>query len=308
MEVSGSRKNKNKTSRKKTIWIKVLSFLLMLSLLSNIGFLIINGMNGKSEPGVNQAENPKEVEKTISKETGNTPVASATSAAYQSLYPDLYAKDLTFQFEPKKPKAVYLTFDDGPSKITPQLLDILKTAGVKATFFVLYADTEEGIAMYKRIISEGHSIGVHSTTHDYNAIYQSVDAFLTDFEKTHRKIQEVTGVNTRLFRFPGGSINAYNMSNYQAIIAEMTRRGFIYHDWNVDSRDTSLKPNSNDVVASVINGVTGKNDANVLMHDAGAKDFNIDALPKIIKALQADGYNILALDSTVKPYHFNYPN
>ncbi|MGL4662877.1 MAG: polysaccharide deacetylase family protein [Culicoidibacterales bacterium] len=299
MEISNAHKRQYKKKKKpKVIW--VLSFLLIVSLLSNIGFLIANCMNGKPEK-------VEQVEKQTSVEAENTASKSSELIGYQNLYPDLYAKDLTFKFAPKQQKTVYLTFDDGPSKITPQLLDILKTLGVKATFFVLYSETEEGKAMYKRIVDEGHSIGVHSTTHDYDMVYQSVDTFLTDFEKTHRKIQEETGVNTRLFRFPGGSVNSYNMSNYQEIIAEMTRRGFIYYDWNVDSRDTSLNPTSNVVVSSVINGVSGKTNANVLMHDAGAKVFNIDALPKIVKALQADGYDILPLDSTVKPHHFNYP-
>lgn len=284
--------------------IGVLSFVLIVSLVINLIFFIVSIPKDRLE----EAEHMEKNDKPISEVALNVESKSGLSLPYQNLYPDLYAKDLTFKFVPKKQKTVYLTFDDGPSRITPQLLDTLKTLGVKATFFVLYAETEEMGVIYKRIVDEGHSIGVHSTTHDYNTIYQSVDTFLADFEKTHRKIQEVTGVSTRLFRFPGGSINVYNMSNYKEIIAEMIRRGFIYYDWNVDSGDTSRNPHSSSVVSAVINGVDGKTEANVLMHDAGAKAFNIDALPKIIKALQTRGYDILPLDVTVKPHHFSYPN
>lgn len=285
---------KSKFDKTKKIW--VLSFLLIVSLLSNIGLFIVT-----------RHKEEVEIEKPISEEI-ITVTSKAAPIPYQNLYPNLHADDLTFKFVAKQKKTVYLTFDDGPSKITPHLLDILKRSGVKATFFVLYSETEEGKAMYKRIVDEGHSIGIHSTTHDYEAIYQSVETFLADFEKTHRQIKAVTGVNTRLFRFPGGSVNAYNMSNYQEITAEMIRRGFIYYDWNVDSRDTSRNPNSDIVVSAVTHGVSGKTEANVLMHDAGAKSFNIDALPKIIKALQVSGYDMLPLDATIQPQHFNYSN
>ncbi|MGL5439363.1 MAG: polysaccharide deacetylase family protein [Filifactoraceae bacterium] len=291
--------NLSKIKLNKTQKIRLLSSLLIVSLLFNLGFFVLGGNKEKSENPKSPISTDDSLKTTESKD--------AVSLGYQSLYPDLYASDLTFKFNSPKQRSVYLTFDDGPSKITPQLLDTLKAAGVKATFFVLYTDSEEGKALYKRIVDEGHSIGVHSTSHNYSNIYQSVEAFLADFEMTHRQIKEVTGVDTRLFRFPGGSINSYNMSNYQEIIAEMTRRGFIYYDWSVDSKDTSKNPNSDLVVASVVNGISGKYESNVLMHDAGAKTFNVDALPKIIKIIQDSSYDLLPLDSTVKPHHFNYP-
>lgn len=286
---------------KKTQKIKLLGALLLVSLLFNIGFFVVGGNN---KDKIDEASSPSNTQNETDIKTPEN--ADAISIAYQSLYPELYADDLTFNFASKENRAVYLTFDDGPSKITPQILDTLKATGAKATFFVLYTDSEEGKALYKRIVDEGHAIGVHSTSHNYSAIYESVDAFLGDFEMTHKQIQEVTGVNTRLFRFPGGSINSYNMSNYQAIIAEMTRRGFIYYDWSVDSKDTSKKPTADLVVSSVVNGISGKHESNVLMHDAGAKTFNIDALPVLIKIIQDSAYDLLPLDPTVKPHHFNY--
>ena len=74
-------------------------------------------------------------------------------------------------------KKVYLTFDDGPSDHTAEILDILKKNKVKATFFVVGKETEHAKKMYQRIILEGHTLAMHSYSHNYDQIYASVDAF-----------------------------------------------------------------------------------------------------------------------------------
>ena len=116
-------------------------------------------------------------------------------------------------------KTVYLTFDDGPSARTPEVLKILEEYGVKATFFVVGKDTEQSKQWMRDIVAAGHTIGVHSFTHDYREIYSSVEDYLDDFAKEYALIEEVTGVPPQIFRFPGGSINAYNGHIYQEIVA-----------------------------------------------------------------------------------------
>jgi hypothetical protein len=107
----------------------------------------------------------------------------------------------------KRPKVAYLTFDDGPSKLTPMILDILKAKNVKATFFVIGKDDFQSNQLLIRMVREGHSIGVHSWSHKYQVIYQSEQSFMDDFNRLKDHIYQVTGVQPRICRFPGGLNN-----------------------------------------------------------------------------------------------------
>ena len=134
---------------------------------------------------------------------------------------------------------MYLTFDDGPSARTLEILDILKEYNIKATFFILSDEKETSRDIVKRIYDEGHSIGVHSSSHAYEKIYKSVDHFLSDFEICLEYIKDITGEAPNIFRFPGGSVNSYNKDICKELTDEMTRRGFTYFDWNVSGEDAT---------------------------------------------------------------------
>ena len=117
---------------------------------------------------------------------------------------------------------VYLTFDDGPSANTDQILDILDEYGVKATFFVV---GKEGYNdQYRRIVEEGHTLGMHSYSHVYRDIYESVEAYGQDLEKLHTYLYELTGVDSRIVRLPGGSSNTVSKDKIQDIIAYLQWR------------------------------------------------------------------------------------
>lgn len=129
------------------------------------------------------------------------------------------------------PKTMYLTFDDGPSREnTGAILDILKARDIKATFFVVGENVRKYPEVARRIVEEGHTIGIHCNQHDYDRLYASVDSYLEDFQEAYDAVKEVTGVEAKLFRFPGGSINSHNKGVYQDIIEAMTEKGFIYYD------------------------------------------------------------------------------
>ncbi len=226
---------------------------------------------------------------------------------YQSLFPNLYVEN-DFQFVKKEQKTCYLTFDDGPSESnTAQVLDILKRYDIKATFFVVYNDSPSANDLYKRIVDEGHTIGIHTYTHDYEYIYSSVEAYLTDFEKMATHIEDVTGVKPVLFRFPGGSINTYNIHIYRATIAEMLRRGYVYYDWNVSSGDAaSAYVSSEDILKNTIKGAENAHESIVLMHDGPGHATTVEALPSIIDNLQKQGYTFDRLDKTTTPFCFGY--
>lgn len=152
--------------------------------------------------------------------------------SYQLLYPDFYAPTPLPDIEDAG-KTIYLTFDDGPSDRTDEVLKILDEKGVKATFFVIGREDETSIQRIKKAAAAGHTIGMHSYSHDYEKIYTSVEDFLDDFYKLFVILRDEAGVTPTVFRFPGGSLNNYNQGVYKEIIAEMLRRGFRYYDWNL---------------------------------------------------------------------------
>lgn len=200
-------------------------------------------------------------------------------------------------------KMIYLTFDDGPSPRTGEILDILKKHNIKATFFVIKSK-DEYIPFMKRAVEEGHTIGVHSYTHEYRDIYSSVDAYLDDFTRCYNYIYDNTGYEPTIYRFPGGSVNNYNASTRRDIVAEMGRRGYIYFDWNVESNDSSSNMSSSTIYNNVINGCKNKNRAVIIFHDSTSKKSTVQALENIITTLKSDGWQFAALDNEVKPVIF----
>lgn len=113
---------------------------------------------------------------------------------------------------------VYLTFDDGPSENTDAILDILAEYNVKATFFAIGQEGEENMTMYQRIVSEGHTLGMHSYSHSYSTVYKSLDDFKSDFYKIQNYIEGVTGVKPVYYRFPGGSNNLVSEVDVKELI------------------------------------------------------------------------------------------
>lgn len=103
------------------------------------------------------------------------------------------------------------------------MLKILDEKGVKATFFVIGREDETSIQRIKKAAAAGHTIGMHSYSHDYEKIYTSVEDFLDDFYKLFVILRDEAGVTPTVFRFPGGSLNNYNQGVYKEIIAEILR-------------------------------------------------------------------------------------
>ena len=166
------------------------------------------------------------------------------------------------------PKTMYLTFDDGPSEEnTAAVLDILKENNIRATFFVVGENVRRHPEVARRIVEEGHTIGIHCNHHEYDELYESVDSYLADFQEAYDAVYEVTGVEAKLFRFPGGSINAYNKDVYQDIIAEMTEKGFIYFDWNGSLEDAVSKSTPEQLVENALGSTLGRKKVVMLAHD-----------------------------------------
>ncbi len=238
----------------------------------------------------------------IKKYQQEAPQSQASNAKnYQELYPDLYCTRPQKQINPDK--TIFFTFDDGPSDRTLEILDILREKGIKATFFVTGNCPAKGKSIMKKIVDEGHTIGVHTYTHAFKKIYASVNAFLDDFNKIYNLIYDATGVKPTIFRFPGGSKNGFNKGNYRELIAEMTRRGFDYFDWNLSAGDAvSRTPTPTyRCISNVLNASKNCRHGVVLMHDARPKTTTVEALPAIIDGLRSQGFSFDKLSNSINP-------
>ncbi len=200
-------------------------------------------------------------------------------------------------------KTVYLTFDDGPSSITNKVLDILKKEEVKATFFVIGTKTEEAKSLLERISDEGHSLGNHTYSHNYNYIYKSVDNFFNDLYKNENVIFEATGKRPKIIRFPGGSNNTATRTEkgkkvMNEIMDRLEKEGYIHFDWNASSGDASASPASvNDIINNTLTWINKNNTAVVLFHDTAAKGNTLKALPTIIEKLKFLGCKFEVLNT-----------
>lgn len=216
-------------------------------------------------------------------------------------YPDLYANKS--EDDEKEEKYVYLTFDDGPSDLTPKVLDLLDQYDAKATFFVVCKNNEDCSEYLSEIVKRGHTLALHSYSHNYSLIYQSVDAFLSDYEKVYNWVYEETGYSPCLFRFPGGSTNGSSAVTNN-IIKEMERRGFTYYDWNVSSGDGSNLTTTSNIIDNICSNVDNMENPVVLMHDGKGKHATLSALPTVLQKLADKGYTFRALDDTLEPVQF----
>lgn len=207
-------------------------------------------------------------------------------------------------------KKVYLTFDDGPSSSTDQILDILKDYDVKATFFVVGKTDERSVKAYQRIVEEGHTLAMHSYSHKYDEIYESKEAFARDLNSLQEYLYETTGVWPRIYRFPGGSSNTVSKVDMQELIEYLTDIGITYFDWNVASGDAvSRTLPAETIVNNCLSGIEKQKESVILMHDASNKGTTIEALPQIIEAIQEQGdAELLPItDETVPVQHIAAP-
>lgn len=206
-------------------------------------------------------------------------------------------------------KVVYLTFDDGPGKYTQQLLDVLDKYGVKATFFVTNTNPDYQDMIAKEAAA-GHTVAIHSASHDYPKIYQSTDAYMADLYEMNDIIKAQTGKGASIIRFPGGASNTVSADYCKGIMTQLVSlveaSGFQYCDWNVSSGDAGETKYTDDVYNNVISGIQKHKVSVVLQHDI--KKFSVDAVERIIQWGQANGYTFLPLTPTTEMVHHKVNN
>jgi len=194
-------------------------------------------------------------------------------------------------------KTVCLTFDDGPTKVTEKILDCLAQNNIKATFFVCGKNVEKNPKILSRIFKEGHSVGIHTHTHDYKSIYASPKALTDDINACLRAIKAVNAnYKPLLYRFPGGS---FNLSD--SLISVPKNLGLCAVDWNASCRDCELKTDDSSLLfKEAMSTSANKSRVILLMHDAADKHLTALALPDIIKEFTKNGFSFLTVEKVVK--------
>lgn len=207
-------------------------------------------------------------------------------------------------------KVVYLTFDDGPSENTQKIMDILARYNVKATFFVTGRNQKYNY-LIKDAYKAGHTIALHTYSHDYQTVYASVDNYFDDLNKVGQMVKKEIGFVPHYIRFPGGSSNTISRKYCQGIMSTLTKevveKGYQYYDWNADSTDAS---GNHVAVDKLIRNGTLCHDNNVMIlcHDAQAKDTTVQALPSIIEHYQSLGYSFKGIDDKTYTPHQSVNN
>lgn len=210
--------------------------------------------------------------------------------------------------ERNKAGTVYLTFDDGPQwGTTDKILDILKEEGVEATFFVTNKGPDE---LIKRMYDEGHTVALHTATHNYATVYASVDSYFNDLNSVNERVKRITGEYSYIIRFPGGSSNTvsrkYSVGIMSRLTNEVVNRGYKYYDWNISSGDAAGgSPTPTQIRNNVVNSLRKDRINMVLMHDI--KTYTRDALRDIIKFGKDNGYTFekITMDTTMVKQRVN---
>ena len=184
----------------------------------------------------------------------------------------------------------------GDNEFEEEILDIFKEHNVKATFFVI-GRNERYYPMDKRIVEEGHTLAIHSYSHEYSTIYASYDNFVNDVEELRKLLYDVTGVDCRYYRFPGGSSNRVTQVPVNDLIDYLDSAGLTYFDWNALNNDAVIAGQTPDqLVKNILKDALNYDDTIILMHDLDCCHETVESLPSLIEQLEEHGYEILPID------------
>lgn len=194
-------------------------------------------------------------------------------------------------------KTAYITFDDGPNKNTPEILDLLNKYNMKATFFVL----EDRITLYpdvvNRILREGHSIGLHGQSHEKTVFYSSQSSALNEINNTRHTLKELTGYDTKLVRVPYGSKPYLTKNQYDSLV----NSGYNLWDWSIDSTDTHENATVSSIASNTVNTLEESGNCVILFHD---KQTTAKALSRVLAYLKDNNYEIKVIDQNQSPMNW----
>lgn len=305
--VNEQRRRHNRVSKMKNSIVMILSGWVVLSMMLIVCLFIllfqtrnqVDELTAKIETEISEETNQiNEFSSEMSEESDNEVALYSEHADYEPAIPVASGvsdeENLAGETDTHK---VYLTFEDGPSENTAEILDVLKEKGVQATFFVTGQEGEVAHELYKRIVEEGHTLGMHSYSNKYSTLYHSEDNFKEDITKLRAYLLGITGVEPVYYRFPGGSSNQITNVPMENLIHYLNQEGLVYFDWNVSSGDSTANAYTTDeIVANVTNDVVKYKTSVVLIHDAADTAITAEALSELIDVLLAMNAEILPIN------------
>lgn len=206
--------------------------------------------------------------------------------------------------ETNNKKTAYLTFDDGPSPNTEEIIKILENEGACATFFLIGDQiTENEVPVLKKLLEKGNEVGIHTYSHNEH-IYDSKMAFLKDFRLARKAIYDNLGIEPTIYRFPWGSTSKYVKPIKKEITARLALCGYQYEDWNVSAEDSVGRPGADTITANIRRDFAKYDDPVILMHDSATNKETVRALPGIIKMLRDEGYSFDVLSRRPEPFQY----
>lgn len=192
-------------------------------------------------------------------------------------------------------KVAYLTIDDGPSKYTDDILNILDKYNAKATFFMIDKNMKTYPDKVKSVIQRGNSVGLHSVSHNINELYKDNNSAKEEFERNKETFYQITGQETKLIRLPYGSKPYTSRQVYNVLI----NQGYNIWDWNIDTQD--WKSNSEEIIQNVKQYSKNQNEIIILIHE---KKQTLQALDSLLNYLSNEGYVLLAINQNQEPKNF----
>ena len=192
-------------------------------------------------------------------------------------------------------KIAYITIDDGPSKYTSEILDILDSNNVKGTFFMLNNNMISHKEEVNRIIKEGHGFGFHGVSHDVEKLYKTATSSVEEFDTCNNTLYEISGKTSKLIRLPYGSKPYTPKENYDNLI----KNNYLIWDWTLDTQD--WKSSTDQIVSNILYYGRKKEEIVILMHE---KEQTVKALNDIIKVLKERGYQMLPITENISPKNF----
>lgn len=208
-------------------------------------------------------------------------------------------------------KVMYITFDDGPSQNTEEILNILDEYDIKATFFVT-GENPESYDLMNETALRGHVLAIHTFSHEYSKLYESVDSYFEDVKLVSDLISTETGIDSTILRFPGGSSNTvsrkYSSGIMSVLAKEAERRGYQYFDWNASNGDGNPNLSPDSLVSQAKREIKENNNVMMLMHDGKGNGNTVKALPQILQFIKDEGYECKVIDSTTPVFHHTIAN
>lgn len=292
------KQRRKRVSRIKTSIIMAIAIWMAISLLAIVvlGVMVVklNSRIYKLELQLNTAVSMSTTVDTESTDSDSASEDDTSAALDQQVVKQLDSEDNVYH--DGDTRKVYLTFDSIPGDNTNAILDALAQYNVKATFFVVGDTSGEYDDVYRRIVSEGHTIAMNSYSNSYSQVYDSTESFTSDLTQISDYIKNITGVTPDIYRFPGGSMNQISNVDMVDLVNILNQKNITYYDWNVSAGDTAADCTVDNIVSNVTEGVTGYDNSVVLLHDDSNRSTTAEAIGPLVEALQNINAEILPID------------